>query len=110
MVLMCQRLRMASTVLEDRALKPIELRLARLLLSLCGDEIRTEPRRSQPGTEVAVTQEMLAKILGCTRPTVNKKLRILEEEGAIKVEYGRIWLLDMPRIIELSGEGEYPYF
>ncbi|HET7412491.1 MAG TPA: Crp/Fnr family transcriptional regulator [Pararhizobium sp.] len=110
MVLMCQRLRMASTVLEDRALKPIELRLARLLLSLCGDEIRAEPRRSQPGTEVAVTQEMLAKILGCTRPTVNKKLRILEEEGAIKVEYGRIWLLDMPRIIELSGEGEYPYF
>ncbi len=53
---------------------------------------------------------MLAKILGCTRPTVNKKLRSLEEEGTIKVGYGRISLIDVDRVTALSGEGEYPYF
>lgn len=37
MEILCHRLRMANKVLEDRALQPIEVRLARLLLSLRGN-------------------------------------------------------------------------
>lgn len=104
MEILCHRLRMANTVLEDRALKPIEVRLARLLLSLRGGE------EMQSAGGIAVTQEMLAKILGCTRPTVSKKLRQLEREDAITIAYGRIHLKDTARILRLSGQGSHPYF
>jgi CRP-like cAMP-binding protein len=105
MGLLCYRLRMANTVLEDRALKPLEVRLARLLLSLRGNS-----EVAHNANELQVTQEMLAKILGCTRPTVNKKLLQLEREKAIEVSYGRIQLKDLTRIIKLSGHGDYFYF
>jgi CRP-like cAMP-binding protein len=105
MELLCHRLRMANTVLEDRALKPIEVRLARLLLSLRGNG-----NAMRNTDELHVTQEMLAKILGCTRPTVNKKLLQLEREKVIEVSYGRIHLKDLPRIVKLSGQVDYFYF
>lgn len=105
MGLLCYRLRMANTVLEDRALKPLEVRLARLLLSLRGNS-----DVAHNANELQVTQEMLAKILGCTRPTVNKKLLQLEREKAIEVSYGRIQIKDLARITRLSGHGDYFYF
>lgn len=105
MDILCHRLRMANTVLEDRALKPLEVRLARLLLSLRGNgEAALDP------DQVRVTQEMLAKILGCTRPTVNKKLQELEQEGIVEVSYGCIHIRDLARIMKLSGQSEYFYF
>ncbi len=103
--ILCHRLRMANTVLEDRALKPLEVRLARLLLSLRGNG-----SASGNPDELRVTQEMLAKILGCTRPTVNKRLRELEREKAIEVSYGCVHLKDVARMTVLSGESEYFYF
>jgi CRP-like cAMP-binding protein len=105
MELLCHRLRMANTVLEDRALKPIEVRLARLLLSLRGNGDAT-----RNADELHVTQEMLAKILGCTRPTVNRKLLELEREDVIEISYGRIRLRDVARIAKLSGQSDYFYF
>lgn len=105
MEILCHRLRMANTVLEDRALKPIEVRLARLLLSLRGNGEAT-----RNADELHVTQEMLAKILGCTRPTVNRKLLELERERAIEISYGRIHLRDVARIAKLSGQSDYFYF
>ena len=104
MEILCHRLRMANTVLEDRALKPIEVRLARLLLSLRGNGEAT-----RNADELRVTQEMLAKILGCTRPTVNRKLLELERERAIEISYGRIHLRDVARIAKLSGQSDYFY-
>ena len=101
--ILCHRLRMANTVLEDRALKP--LGLARLLLSLRGNG-----STSGNPDELRVTQEMLAKILGCTRPTVNKRLRQFEREMAIEVSYGCIHLKDVARMTMLSGQCEYFYF
>jgi CRP-like cAMP-binding protein len=105
MELLCHRLRMANTILEDRALKPLEVRLARLLLSLRGNG-----DANRNADDLEVTQEMLAKILGCTRPTVNKKLLQLEREKVIDVSYGRIHLRDLNRIIKLSGQVDYFYF
>ncbi|MGI6852500.1 Crp/Fnr family transcriptional regulator [Mesorhizobium sp. 1B3] len=105
MGILCHRLRMANTVLEDRALKPIEVRLARLLLSLRGSR-----QEASDSYEVAVTQEMLSKILGCTRPTVNKKLRQLEQEEIVSVSYGFIRIENPARIAVLAGRGDYQYF
>jgi CRP/FNR family transcriptional regulator, cyclic AMP receptor protein len=103
--ILCHRLRMANAVLEDRALKPLEVRLARLLLSLRGSGNAV----GNPD-ELLVTQEMLAKILGCTRPTVNKCLRQFEREKSIEVSYGCIRLKNIARMTMLSGHGDYFYF
>lgn len=112
MSILCHRLRMSNVVLEDRALKPIDIRLARLLMSLRGNE-PAHMNRDASGSmieSIDVTQETLAKILGCTRPTVNKQLKKLELEGIVKVEYGRIFLVDRPALRHLSGDTEYFYF
>lgn len=103
--ILCHRLRMANKVLEDRALQPVEVRLVRLLLSLRGNGASTV----NPD-QVHVTQEMLAKILGCTRPTVNKKLQELEQEKILQVSYGRIHIKSLSQMIRLSGQSEYFYF
>ena len=103
--ILCHRLRMANAVLEDRALKPFEVRLARLLLSLRGNGGGT----SNPD-RILVTQDMLAKILGCTRPTVNKRLRQLEREKAIEMSYGCILVRDIAGLAALSGIAECTYF
>ena len=105
MEILCHRLRMANKVLEDRALQPIEVRLARLLLSLRGNEASTPDP-----DHVHVTQEMLAKILGCTRPTVNRKLQELEKDQVLEVSYGCIRIRNLSRMMKLSGQSEYFYF
>lgn len=111
MDILCHRLRMANAILEDRALKPIDVRLARLLLSLRGP---TSPpitkRDTGPPERIAVTQEMLAKILSCTRPTVNKQLKKFEQAGLVKVEYGGISLTNLSRLQDVSGSGDLYYF
>lgn len=105
MEILCHRLRMANKVLEDRALQPIEVRLARLLLSLRGSgSSGANPDR------VNITQEMLAKILGCTRPTVNRKLQDLEQEEVLDISYGCIRIKNLARMVKLSGQSEYFYF
>jgi CRP/FNR family transcriptional regulator, cyclic AMP receptor protein len=105
MEILCHRLRMANKVLEDRALQPIEVRLVRLLLSLRGNGAS----KANPD-QIDVTQEMLAKILGCTRPTVNKKLQELEEDDILSVSYGSIHLKSLSRMTKLAGQSEYFYF
>ena len=102
--ILCHRLRMANKVLEDRALQPIEVRLVRLLLSLRGSASTGSVDR------INVTQEMLAKILGCTRPTVNKKLQELEQQEIIEISYGSIQIKKLNRVAKLSGQSEYFYF
>jgi CRP-like cAMP-binding protein len=95
---------MANKVLEDRALQPIEVRLVRLLLSLRGSASTASP------DQINVTQEMLAKILGCTRPTVNKKLQELEQDDILEVSYGALRIKSLSRMAKLSGQSEYFYF
>lgn len=102
--ILCHRLRMANKVLEDRALQPLEVRLVRLLLSLRGSGLDGSPDR------INVTQEMLAKILGCTRPTVNKKLQEFERENVLEVTYGCVQIKSLSRLSKLSGQNEYFYF
>lgn len=102
---LCHRLRMANLVIEDRALAPLEARLVRLLLSL-----RRTSGSGREANEVRVTQEMLSKILGCTRPTVNKALRELERAALVAISYRCVELRDVEGMLRISGESDYLYF
>lgn len=47
-----------------------------------------------PETTIPVTQDVLAQLSGCTRPTANRTLRTGEEAGVIAMARGRIEIID----------------
>ncbi len=96
---LCRRLRDTSDQLEGIALYPIEVRLARVLLSvLC-------TRKASPGTraslELGYSQSELARLVGASRPKVNAALGFLESAGAIKRTQDRLFC-DPVKLAELA--------
>ena len=56
------------------------------------------------GSGIELSQEELGYLAGVARQHVNKALRLLEKRGLIKVEYGRINLLDREALIRFASE------
>jgi CRP/FNR family cyclic AMP-dependent transcriptional regulator len=78
---LCQRLRDLSDKLETIALYPMDVRLARFLLTALGD--RQAPLGRRVPFELQYSQSELAHLLGASRPKINAALGALEETGAI---------------------------
>jgi CRP/FNR family cyclic AMP-dependent transcriptional regulator len=51
-----------------------------------------------PELEIPITQDVLAQLAGCTRPTANRTLRAGEEAGIIRMARGRLEILDLPAV------------
>jgi CRP/FNR family transcriptional regulator, cyclic AMP receptor protein len=93
------RLHQAMVMWEDRCtLTPGVLVAKRLFMEARGglDELDT------PNKRVLVSQEMLASMLGLTRQTLHKELRILTEEKIIMRHYKTIEVLDFKKIAKLA--------
>ncbi|MES2949971.1 MAG: Crp/Fnr family transcriptional regulator [Pseudomonadota bacterium] len=89
--LVCQRLRQALVWIDDAILMPLPVRLAHRLLTLdarAGSAVAAAPH------VLGVSQEDLAFMLGVSRQSVNRQLKIWEEQGVLRVDYRRIVLLD----------------
>ncbi|MBI4217055.1 MAG: Crp/Fnr family transcriptional regulator [Chloroflexi bacterium] len=84
------RLRHLVNLVEDLSFLRVTERIARILLQY-----------ASPGKGVAasLTQQQLAALAGTAREMVGRSLRALEGRGAIKVERGRIQILD-PKALE----------
>ena len=68
---------------------PADKRVLRRLVTLArvyGD--------GRAGTEIPITQDVLASMAGSTRPTANQALRVAEAAGVIAVDRGRVRVLD----------------
>jgi CRP/FNR family transcriptional regulator, cyclic AMP receptor protein len=90
-LLVTSKLRLAFTAMEDMALLPISVRLARrLALMAAGYGEREHQRRT-----VEVSQEQLAQMLSTSRQTANHLLKELEARGLIRLSYGTIEILDL---------------
>lgn len=74
---------------HDRLLDP-DARVARALASLFNTHL-------YPGAEtrVQISQEELGYIAGASRQRVNQALRVLEDAGLVKVDYGMITVLNV---------------
>jgi len=57
-----------------------------------------------PGSEVNITQALIAKMLGVRREGVTEAASKLQRQGAIAYQRGRICVLDRPKIESLSCE------
>jgi CRP/FNR family transcriptional regulator, cyclic AMP receptor protein len=77
--------------MEDMALMPLAVRLARRLAAMAEGYGEREHRRRT----VEVSQEQLAMMLSTSRQTANQLLKELESQGLIRLSYGTIEILDL---------------
>ena len=73
----------------ERLLGP-DARVARALASLYNPVLYPEQL-----TDVQLSQEELGYLSGVSRQRVNQALQVLEKAGLVKIEYGRIRILDL---------------
>jgi CRP-like cAMP-binding protein len=92
-LLMSQKLRLAFAALEQMSLLPAAPRLARRLLLIAENYGEGEPRRV-----IHLAQEQLALMLAISRQTTNQILKELEAQGILRLAYGEIEILDLPRL------------
>jgi len=81
--LLCERIRWMSTRMEERALLPLETRLAHRLVALSEDY----------GCELHVSQEELAIFVGASRESVNRQLQNWRRLGWIELSRNCIRVL-----------------
>ncbi|OYU44241.1 MAG: Crp/Fnr family transcriptional regulator [Burkholderiales bacterium PBB4] len=89
-LLLCNRVRVLYGLVEDAMLRSTRTRIAKRLLTLArGDATLAVDSRAA----VSVSQEALAMMLGITRQTLSKELKMLSRNGVIALGYGRIEIL-----------------
>jgi CRP-like cAMP-binding protein len=79
----CARLRTTSEQVEAIALHPIQVRLARLLLTAITLGNRPVAGTGLASLDIGTSQTELAQLLGASRQKVNAALANLQETGAI---------------------------
>lgn len=92
--LVCFRLRQALSWIDDAILMPLPVRLARRLLALVAGAAAPTQRLN----ELGVSQEDLAFMLGVSRQSVNRQLKLWESDRIVRVKYRRIELLDLHKL------------
>jgi CRP-like cAMP-binding protein len=91
--LLCERIRWMSAQMEERALLPLETRLAHRLVALSEDF----------GSDLHVSQEELAIFVGATRESVNRQLQTWRREGWIELSRNRVRVLQPARLWAPAG-------
>jgi CRP/FNR family cyclic AMP-dependent transcriptional regulator len=103
--LLAGRIRLLYGIVEDGALRSTRARVARRLLLLShGGAAGAAQARSR----VPVSQEGLAMMLGISRQTLSKELRLLVRAGAIELGYGYIDVVSEAQLQRLTGAGSAP--
>jgi len=93
--LLVRKLRIALSLLEDMALEPPKVRLARCLVNLFEGYGQ---RKAAPSCSLRISQERLGMMLSLSRQTVNELLRRLEDEAIVHCQRGGIRILDPDRL------------
>ncbi|MCW7538654.1 Crp/Fnr family transcriptional regulator [Aquabacterium sp. A7-Y] len=97
--LLCHKLRLAFVTLEDMALLPAPTRLARRLLRIAeGEEAQSVAPAAAGPRAIRLSQQQLSRMLSLTRQTTNQILRELQKQGIVRIDRGRIEVLDLRRL------------
>ena len=98
--LLCTRLRWTSEQVEQIILQNLPGRLASALLRL------TEKHKLAPGGRtIAVTQQEISEMVGMTRESINKQLRIWADRKWVRLEHGAIVVLNADPLQALAEAG-----
>jgi CRP/FNR family cyclic AMP-dependent transcriptional regulator len=98
--LLCTRLRWTSDQLEQVILQNLPGRLASALIRL------TEKHKLAPGGRtIAITQQEISEMVGMTRESINKQLRVWAARHWVRLEHGAIVVLDAEALQALADAG-----
>jgi CRP/FNR family transcriptional regulator, cyclic AMP receptor protein len=92
------RLSQAMAIIETFRLRTPEQRVAMYL----GPVLWHGPRK------LSLSQEELGILAGLSRQTVNQTLKLLEQQGLVALEFGRVSILDERGLIELAHQDSGP--
>jgi CRP/FNR family transcriptional regulator, cyclic AMP receptor protein len=96
--LLCTRLRWTSDQVEEVILQNLPGRLASALLRL------TEKHKLAPGGRaIAITQQEISEMVGMTRESINKQLRVWAARNWVRLEHGAIVVLRAAPLQELAA-------
>ncbi len=91
------RLRKTDDLLEDAHFLNISTRFARRLVELIGKYGR-QGEEGEMEIDLNLNQSDLASMVGATRESINKELRVLREKGIVHMKGNKIWILNMERL------------
>ena len=98
--LLCARLRWTSDQVEQVILQDLPGRLASALIRL------TEKRQLAPGDRtIAITQQEISEMVGMTRESINKQLRVWATRNWVRLEHGAIVVLEAEALQVLAEAG-----
>lgn len=96
------RQRISVTMLRGLTLGTVRRRVAASLINLA--EFHGTPQASGLDLWVNLPQQDFAALLGLSRQTVNKQLRMLSDLGLIEMSYKRLVLRDVPALSRIAAE------
>ncbi len=100
---LASRLRALTLMIEDLSLRGVAARVAKLLLDCSrGHQTLVE---GAPSACTRLTQQQIAAMTGSVREVVQRALKALEKDGAIRLERARVVILD-PARLERWSESE----
>ncbi len=91
MRLLCQRIRTTFSFIDETGSLSLKGKLCGRILLLAEGLEHQAPIEN--GASLCISQESLALMLHSSRQTVNKLLQELQQQGVIKVHYGKITIL-----------------
>ncbi len=89
-----QRIQHLVSLVEDLSFRHVTGRVAKILLEYAGDTKGQRPR---------LTQQEMAAMAGTAREMVGRSLKVLEEEGTIKLEHHRIVIINVATLKKMAG-------
>ncbi len=98
--LLCGRLRQTSEQVEQIILQDLPGRLASALLRLSEKHKPTTGDRT-----IAITQQEISEMVGMTRESINKQLRVWAERNWVRLEHGAIVVLKAEPLQTLAEAG-----
>ncbi len=97
---LCERLRQTSEQLEDVTFRHLQSRLAKTLLRL--GRSAGAPKDRVLRIDLKLSQRDLANIVGATRESINKHLKLLQKSGVIGLDHGAIVIKDVAALERLA--------
>jgi CRP/FNR family transcriptional regulator len=94
-----KKVRHFVSMVEDLSFRDVTSRVAKLLLDYATDHGGSEEGSERP----RLTQQEMAAMVGTAREVVGRSLKVLEEEGAIRMDRHRIVVTNRKALQQMSG-------
>ncbi len=91
-----QRVEQIVSLVEDLSFRRVTGRVAKILL---------ENAEDRNGQQHKLTQQQMAAMAGTAREMIGRSLKLLEDEGKVRLEHNRIVIRDKEALREIAGVG-----